>query len=123
MSLDPDLIAKLKDLPQRDFAVEVELAMLPTPFKDSGPRPYFPYLLFVVESKQGIILGAETLTPFPSLVEMRNGTAAVLGEVFLRAKTTPAQILSIDERLLDVLVPLADPLGIELFKAFEPARR
>lgn len=117
VSIDPDLVARLKELPRRAFAVEVELALTPSPLRDEGPRPYFPYMLFVVESKQGIMLGVEVLQPLPSLVEMRNGMAAVLGEVFLKVQTTPAQIIATDDRLLDVLEPLADPLGIALLKA------
>nr|MBC7244247.1 hypothetical protein [Chloroflexota bacterium] len=68
--MDLDLLGKLKQLSQSQLLLEVDLLMMPTPIGEKGERPFFPYMLLLVDSNSGMILGSELLIPERGLEAM-----------------------------------------------------
>jgi len=68
--MDVQALEWVKQLPQGEHTLEVELPVFPAPIQERGARPYLPYMLLMVESQNGVILGNELLAPEPGLVEM-----------------------------------------------------
>src|SRR5215475_12826993 len=69
--IDQQLLESLKQLPEVTNVIEIEATMLPLPAREKKDRPFFPYLLMLVDANSGVILGSDMLHPLPSLDAMR----------------------------------------------------
>lgn len=112
--MDFDLIEKMKQLPQSGFELEVDLFALPTPIEEKGQRPFFPYMLLVVDSNSGMVLGSELLTPEEGLEAMWGVIPLTLLYQLAQAEVVPRQINVESLLLTQLLRPLAEGLGFEI---------
>ncbi len=112
--LDPQLIEALKGLPKKGMALEMELTMLPFPTREKKGRPFFPYLLLIVESQSGFILNTDLLQPQPSLKEMWDSIPLKLAEAMSQLGGIPNVVAVRAETTASLLAPLAAELGIQL---------
>ena len=112
--LDPQLLESLKQLPEVTNVIEIGLTMLPMPVREKKDRPFFPYLLMLVESASGVILGNDMLQPLPSLDAMRAEFSIKVAEHLLRLGVKPLRIAVRTETTARSLAPLADELGIRI---------
>jgi hypothetical protein len=108
-------LPKLKSI-QKKGCVEIDLLLFPaTRGDDPEGRPFFPYLLMMVEATNGIILsGFDLLQPFPSLDAMYGKVAEKVCVSLLKDKIVPAEIRVRRELMAGVLAPLADELGLRV---------
>ena len=88
--------------------------MLPTRIAEKATRPYFPYMLLLVESSSGMILGTELLKPHPDLEAMLGSVPATLVSQFNRLGVVPSGISVQVSLLAQLLQPLGEALGFEL---------
>jgi hypothetical protein len=112
--LDPQLLESLKKLPEVTNVIEIELTMLPMPAREKKDRPFFPYLLMLVDASSGLILGNDMLQPLPSLDAMRAEFPTKVAEYLLKLGVKPLKIAVRTERTAQALAPLAEELGIRI---------
>lgn len=116
-SLKPQLdlkeLQKLKTTPLKNHSIEFDVRMLPMPVKETE-RPFFPYLMLIVDSKMGLIMGVEMLQPLPTIAAMRANVPNKLVEFFAKLDAIPNQVVVRAEWLVGMLKPLTDELNIKL---------
>jgi hypothetical protein len=112
--LDPQLLESLKQMPEVTNVIEIELTMLPMPVREKKDRPFFPYLLMLVDASSGVILGNDMLQPLPSLDAMRAEFPTKVAEHLLRLGVKPLKIAVRTETTARSLAPLAEELGIRI---------
>jgi hypothetical protein len=112
--LDPQLLGSLKQLPEVTNVIEIELTMLPMPVREKKDRPFFPYLLMLVDASSGVILGNDMLQPLPSLDAMRAEFPTKVAEHLLQLGVKPLKITVRTETTARSLAPLAEELGIRI---------
>jgi hypothetical protein len=112
--LDPQLLGSLKQLPEVTNVIEIGLTMLPMPAREKKDRPFFPYLLMLVDASSGVILGNDMLRPLPSLDAMRAEFPTKVAEHLLRLGVRPLRVAVRTETTARSLAPLADELGIRI---------
>ncbi|HST52297.1 MAG TPA: hypothetical protein VLJ61_09845 [Pyrinomonadaceae bacterium] len=118
-TLDADVLTLLRQLPQRQIEIEVDLFSLPAGMAERGERPYRPYMLMMAEPSSGMIVGVELLKPDPSLAEMHGQIPSKLAEWLSKAGVVPGRITARSGLVLDLIEPLAETLNIELYQADE----
>ena len=112
--LDPQLLESLKRLPEVTNVIEIELTMLPMPVREKKDRPFFPYLLMLVDASSGLILANDMLQPLPSLDAMRAEFPTKVAEHLLRLGAKPLRVAVRTETTARSLAPLAEELGIRI---------
>jgi len=112
--LDQQLLDSLKQLPEVTNVIEIGLTMLPMPVREKKDRPFFPYLLMLVDASSGVILGNDMLQPLPSLDAMRAEFPTKVAEHLLRLGVRPLRVTVRTETIARSLAPLADELGIRI---------
>lgn len=111
--IDLKEIEKLKATPLKNHSIEFDVRMLPMPVKETE-RPFFPYLMLIVDSKMGLIMGVEMLQPLPTIAAMRANVPNKLVEFFAKLDAIPSQIILRADWLVGLLKPLTDELNIKL---------
>lgn len=103
-----DMIAfeKLKSLPIRDIALEIDIFMFPHGVRDKDERPYYPYNLMFLDTQKGLILSQEMLTPLPNLEAMWQEIPNVLAHLFINMSFVPNEIYVESENLYYSLMHL-----------------
>jgi len=112
--LDPQLLEALKRLPKKGTALEMELTMLPMPVREKKERPFFPYLLLIVDGQSGVILSTDMMQPQPSLEAMRAELPFKLAEAMSQLGAIPHVVAVRTETTASLLAPLAAALGIQV---------
>lgn len=112
--LDSQLLESLKQLPEVTNLIEIELTMLPMPVRENKGRPFFPYMLLLVEAGSGAILGNDMLQPLPSLDAMRAEIPIRVAGHLLQLGVRPVRIAVRTATTAQSLAPLAEELGIRI---------
>ncbi len=107
-------IEKLQNLPLSDLTFEVDLIMLPSAVEEKGIKPYFAYILMVVDKRSEMILGNEMMKPVPSLKEMWSTIPQHLVNALIRSGKRPKELHVQTELLAKLLEPITCDLGINL---------
>jgi hypothetical protein len=68
--MDFDLLEAAKNLPRSQQPVETDCFLIPAQIGEKGTRPYYPYLLLLVNAQDGLIVNLELLEPHPSVEAM-----------------------------------------------------
>jgi hypothetical protein len=111
VEMEASKIEALGRLPVRRAHLEVDFFMLPASVRDQGDRPYFPYMLLMIDAESGMILGSELLTPFPSQEAMWGSVPENLADRLAEMELRP-EMISVDAPLLfSLLEPLAEEAG------------
>ncbi len=113
VQLDLKEVEKLKTKSLNNQSIEFDVRLLPMPVKEKG-RPFFPYMMLIVESKLGLIIGVEMLQPLPTIAAMRADVPNKLIEFFSNLDAIPNQVVVRTKWLADVLKPLTDELKVKL---------
>jgi hypothetical protein len=114
IAIDVQTLEKLKRLPRSQHTIEIDFFMMRSVIHEKGARPYFPYMLLVVEASRGVILGTELLSPEISLEAMWGSIGAHVLKSLAGVRIVPQQISVRSELLLGLLQPLANELGFQL---------
>ena len=97
--------------------IESDFFMLPTPVHEKGGRPFFPYILLMVDSQSGMILGTEMLHPETSLEAMWGLVPVNVVSQLARVGILPKEIKVRSDLLFQLLQPVAEELGFKLKKS------
>ena len=114
--LDAKVLEQVRRLSRTLQALEVDLYMLQTLVGERGARPYTPYMLLVVDSASGFILGSELLTADPNLSAMLGSIPLRLLAVIARFGALPGEIRVRSPLLLQLLQPVAERVGVEVVR-------
>ncbi len=112
--VDARQLEALKKLPRSNREIEMELTMLPMPVQESKGRPFFPYILLIVDAGSRMVLATEMMQPEPSLAAMRAGLPVKLAEIISGFGSVPRTIAVRTETTAGLLSPLAAELGIQI---------
>ncbi|NUM48604.1 MAG: hypothetical protein HUU38_28180 [Anaerolineales bacterium] len=114
LKMDPEAFQALAQLPVVKQKLEIDLFLSPAGVREKGKRPYFPYLLLVVEPKSTYILGMEMLRPDPTLLDMYGQTPFLVIKQLLQFGGRPQEIAIKSPILAQLLPSLMNQLGIRL---------
>jgi hypothetical protein len=113
--MDDGLLRRVGRFPVVDNRLEIDLRSTPWPVQEQeDQRPYFPWVVLVVESDEGIIVGHELLTPLPTLDAVYSRAAGALLDVLERNEIRPAEILVRSDRVAALFREVCAELGIAL---------
>lgn len=114
VTMDVDVLEEVSRLPRSRHTLEMDFSIVPARIGERGERPYFPYLLLVVEIRSGLVLGSEFLAPEPDLGEMWGAIPAKLVDRFAEMGFVPRRIKVRSSLLYQLLQPLAEELGFKV---------
>jgi hypothetical protein len=127
--VDPQRLAAIDDsLPRQKFVLEADLFPMPQYVKEKeDPRPLLAYHIIVVEASTGFIVAGDLLLAKPSFPTMFAGAQVCVLNAIERMEGIPQLIAVRDERLAEILLPIAAGLDIDLvvsatLPALDPAR-
>jgi Domain of unknown function (DUF6930) len=127
VAMDLDLLDAVKKLPRSHHPVEVDCFLIPAQIGEKGTRPYYPYMLLVVDAQDGLVLGVELLEPRPSVEAMWGKVPQVLVQRLAGTGVIPQEVQVRSLLLAALLVGVAEELRIQvkhvpMLSALEAAR-
>jgi hypothetical protein len=117
VQIDVDLIKRAKRLPRGRFRVEADLFMLLTNVGKKDERPYFPYVLMLVDSTHDKILSLDILSPVPSIEQMWATIAPTVLEKLVENGSLPTEIRVRDNLLYGMVKLFANELNVNMTQA------
>ncbi|MBU1036098.1 hypothetical protein KJ974_05335 [bacterium] len=109
--IDEVRLEKIKRrIPDSQGVWEVDFFYYPTPVKEKGERPFYPYITLWVEHHSGFILSQYLAKPAECISEFP-GQFLKLAENY---KSLPQEILVRKEEAFNLLEPITSELGIKL---------
>lgn len=113
--LDPFTLSRFQRLASSPRILEVDLFHFWSPAREEeDQRPYYPYVLALVDASSSEIVSFDMLTPLPSLEEMRRSAPLSLLEQFEKLGNLPREIRVRSPRLFTALGPATEALSIAL---------
>jgi hypothetical protein len=112
--MDLGALEELKDLPTHRFSMEIDLFMVPTGIRERSSRPYFPFMLLLVEATSGLAMGFELLKANPSLQEMWGQVPGRVVQKLADLGTIPEEVRVSSPLLFQLLQPVTDRLGLRI---------
>lgn len=110
-----ELVAAYLALPPTTQIFELDLFMTMQACQDSEfDRPYWPYLLAVMDAKSGFAFKAELLSPAPSFHQMWEQVPTAFLRAVLEGGIRPAAVRVRDRRLAALLAPVAKRLELKV---------
>lgn len=114
MSAPPPLMQAIYALPRRRMILEADVFMIMSMIKEKGARPYFPYMMMLVESSGGMVVGMELLQPLPTLEAMWSKLPEVFFTQIKKLGFIPTEIHLRQPLLIAILETLEKDLGFKL---------
>jgi hypothetical protein len=113
---DRNRLARMKSgLPLVDAVLETDLFAMPQYVKEKeDPRPYLVYNLHFVDTELGMILGTEVLLAKPDYQTLWATAQASVMQMMERLDGIPQFMAVRDERLAEIVAPVAESLGFEI---------
>lgn len=112
--MDYQSLAALKGLPQNQMTLELDFFLLAVPVKEKEERPYYPYLMLMVDEQSGLILDSEMLVPEVDIETMWGLIPVTFVYMLLNLKLVPSTVCVRNPLLFDLLEPLSEDLEIDL---------
>jgi hypothetical protein len=112
--MDTQLLAHLKQIKPKNSKFEIDLCMFPAPMRDRGDRPYFSYILLIVDVQSGMVLCHEMFQPLPSLEEMWGKVPLTVAQTLASTSLVPKEIAVSSGLVFQLLQPLAKSLNVKL---------
>jgi hypothetical protein len=113
-TIDPGLLARTKRTPIGRNIFEVDFFLTTARVREKNKRPYFSYLLLVVDQKSEIIISNELLDPTEGIGSMLVKIPALFLNSLNKSLSLPQAVHVGSLRLADLLSPLMKNLGIQL---------
>ena len=114
LRMNMEALNYLKSLRKQSAIVEVDIQMMEQAVKDAKfDRPYFPFMLMIVEKQSHMILSVDLLSPLPSLEEMWEHIPEKVTET-LANYLLPKEIQTKDPLIALLLSPLEKEVGFKV---------
>ncbi len=128
LRFDEEQFEALKQMPRKNYCLEMDFFLYPADLGKMGERPACPYAVLVMESSLNLILHSEILLAKPSLEDMWGGIPGHLVSALAKTGIRPRRVVVRSEFLAQLLEPLAEELNFELilsdrFEALDRAKQ
>lgn len=107
-------IERLKRLPGSSGCVDVDFFLSPAGVAEPGKRPTYTYMLLMVESESGFILGFELLQALDGIQRMWEQVPSKLAGIFHKAGFLPESLRAESLRLYRCIAPLTKEIEVEI---------
>ena len=107
-----DSLKALQKLPVSQTVLEIDLIRTFSPIAEKNKRPYYGYLMLLVDENSGMILGQELMVPLPDLNTMRSHTPQLVLDLLLKINLKPDSILMCPGVFSDLTEPVFKEVGI-----------
>lgn len=114
ISVDVEMLSALKRLPPQRRTLEVDLFMAPSGIQEQDARPFYPYILLLVEARSGYVVATDMLSPEPALETMWSKVPQQVLSHLAQAELVPTTLQVRSPLLLGLLGPIAEELDIAL---------
>jgi hypothetical protein len=115
ITLNPQVMKQVQQARPVANVLEVDCFMMPSPVQDGkDSRPYFPYMLMIVEGQSGYIFHTDLLSPVPDITGMWSAIPGRLLSTLKQLNVLPQVIHVRTPFMAQILAPLADKLGIQV---------
>ena len=101
----------LSRLPEASQELQVDLFMLPAPVREKGTRGYFPFVLMLVDKRNGMVTGMSMLTPQPDLRSMYKALPQRVLEELVKLGHRPSKIEIRTDLLFELLEEILEKAG------------
>jgi hypothetical protein len=112
-------VENLRKIAPGSITLEIDLFMSTEPVKEKDMRPYYPYILMLIDADSGMTVGAQILQPLPTLETMWGTVTSEVIEVLVRLQLRPQKILVNSELLYQLLSYVDEKLDIPVELAAE----
>lgn len=113
--IESAIIKEFKNLNQKISMVDVDFIKLPSQIQEKkNERPFFGHMLMMVDSKKGMVLGSELLTPKPSYDDMWANLPERFIQTFIKINHFPKKIRTSSPQLHEIMEPIAKDLGFSI---------
>lgn len=112
--IDISLLEQAQRLPKKQATFEIGVFMIPTPIFEKGTRPYFPYVLLLVDTKTAAVIGWNMLLPLPSLDAMWTQLPNEVLSAFIQWGEVPKKLHHTTEHMGRYLALIGSQLKISL---------
>lgn len=112
--MDVDVLDALMDLPPSRVSLEMDLFVFPARIGERGARPYYTYMLMVVDGGSGMLLGSELLRPDPTTEAMYGMVPVTLVHLLARINIVPTEVRVRSGLLFQLMELLAEDLGFKV---------
>ncbi len=113
-TIDPGILAKTKKIPVGKNVYEVDFFLTPAQIREKNKRPFFTYMLLVVDQKSELIISHEMMNPTKGIENMLATIPSILLNSFSESASLPRAVHSGSLRLAGLLSPLFRNLNIPL---------
>ena len=107
-------IANLKNKAPGQATVEIDLVMSTEPVQEKKDRPYYPYILLMVDTGSGAIVGFQLLKPLPTFDAMWGTVSSEVVDLLAKTQVLPEKILVSSEILHHLVSCICENLCISL---------
>lgn len=107
IAMDLEALEQLKQAAPGHGRMEIDLFMLPAQIGEQGTRPYYTYVLLIVDAASGMILGNDLLQPTPTLEAMYGLIPMTVVRQLAHIGIVPAEI-HVRSPILAQLLPLLE---------------
>lgn len=112
--LDALSLARLQKLPPGSRVLEMALFRMWSPVREGKSRPFYPYVLLLVDAAGGQVLNFEMLTPVPTLEQMWRTVPTRVAQQLARLDSLPGAVHVAAPQLYAALRPVASALNLSL---------
>jgi hypothetical protein len=112
--IDVALLEKVKTIPKGKNIYAVDFFLTPGQVREKNKRPFFPYMLLIVDDRSEMVLHSDLLEPAKGIDQMLCKIPGQILTAFAKGKTLPQTVCTGSHRLTDILAPLMKSLGIKL---------
>lgn len=107
-------IEVLRNLVPSNISLEIDFFMLPEPVKEKNSRPFYPYILLLVDADDGIIVGNQMLKPLPRLESMWETIPSQVDILLRDIELLPKRIYVNSDILFQLLLHLSEDLDVSV---------
>ena len=112
--IDMIAIERLKKVFPQKITLEIDVFMSPQPVQEKGARPYYPYVLMLIDANNGMIVDHQLIPPLPDLESMWEKIPSLVADIFAKRSLLPERILVSSDFLYQFLYHLSDNQNISV---------
>jgi hypothetical protein len=105
---DMTAFERIRHLPRKEISIEMDLFMTPHAVREKGKKPYYPYILMLLETEKGMIIGHDLIPPLPDLSALWRKMPSTIARKLVNLSFLPAQVYVSSEKLYQSLMYLND---------------
>jgi len=112
--IDLGLLNKARNTPLGKNVFEIDFFLTPAQVREKNERPFFFYMLLIVDQRSELVISNDLLNPSGGIDEMLAKIPGLLLKTLSGGKILPQKVFTGSPRLTRILAPLMKSLGIKL---------